>query len=273
MWSKICNALKPRTDNDNESHEGLQPAFCTNATTYYTPETLPHGEHARSASREEDIIWSLRTQLAFQQELCTQYEIDLGARDELVQALTSRLENSDKENEKRKGSLRSWKKKVAELEKMCRNMEEEVDNSRQEHLERSIMDEASGEALRQLHRQISQLKQEKADVEAQDVTLRSECDNLQAVIKNAEEELANLKQDLGSRTDDEREGGRKAKEQEEVIEALRDDVKALEGKILAMEEDWNQGENKKHALEAELQETLQVRNSLEQERDQVASHP
>lgn len=230
---------------------------------------LPHGEHARTASREEDIIWSLRTQLAFKQELCTQYEIDLGARDELVQALTSRLENTDRENDKRKNILRSWKKKVAELEKMCRNLEEEVDNSRQESLERSIMDEASGEALRQLHRQISQLEREKADIEVNGVALRNQRDTLQVAMKDMEEELAKLKQDLESRTDDEQEGASKVREQEMVIEALQDDVKALEGKILAMEEDWNEGENNKHALEAELQEALEVRNSLETERDQL----
>jgi len=276
MWSKICSALKSRGDNDNDSEEGLHPAFCTNATTYYTTETmiapLPQGEHTRTASREEDIIWSLRTQLAFKQELCTQYEIDLGARDELVQALTSRLDNTDRENEKRKNILRSWKKKVAELEKMCRNLEEEVDNSRQESLERSIMDEASGEALRQLHRQISQLEREKADVEANGAALRNQRDTLQVAMKDVEEELVKLKQDLESRTDNELEGASKVKEQEMVIEALRDDVKALEGKILAMEEDWNEGENNKHALDAELQEALEVRNSLETERDQVLLH-
>jgi hypothetical protein len=133
--------------------------FRANATTYYTPGTMipptpPQSTHSRTASREEDIIWSLRTQLALHQELCAQYEIDLGARDELVQALTQRAEAAEKEKEKGRNVLRSWKKKAGELERMCHALEDEVDTSRQESMERSIMDEASGEALRMLHRQI-----------------------------------------------------------------------------------------------------------------------
>ncbi|KAH0834056.1 hypothetical protein J3R83DRAFT_11340 [Lanmaoa asiatica] len=203
MWSKISSALKPREGNDGDpDHSDAQSTarrpppdpFRANATTYYThqtPATPPSGVHSRTASREEDIIWSLRTQLALQQEICAQFEIDLGARDELVEALTIRLETSEKENEKRKNVVRSWKKKTADLEKMCRHLEEEVDYSRQESMERSIMDEASGEALRQLHRQISQLEREKNDVEV-------ERNSLAQTVKNAEVEITNLKAKFGT---------------------------------------------------------------------------
>lgn len=203
MWSKISSALKSREGNDGDpdrsdaqsttNHPPPDP-FCANATTYYTqqvPPTPPPGVHSRTASREEDIIWSLRTQLAMQQELCAQFEIDLGARDELVEALTIRLEASEKENAQRKSVVRSWKKKAADLEKLCRHLEEEVDNSRQESMERSIMDEASGEALRQLHRQISQLEREKNDVEA-------ERNSLAGTVENTETELTRLKEKLGT---------------------------------------------------------------------------
>lgn len=279
MWSKICSALKSRPDNDhdNDSEEDLHPAFCTNATTYYTPETmiapLPlQGTHTRTASREEDIIWSLRTQLAFQQELCTQYEIDLGARDELVQALTTRFENAEKENEKRKSVIRSWKKKAAELEKMCRHLEEEVDSSRQESLSRSVMDEAAGEALRQLHRQISQLEREKSDIEAKEIALRSERDIIQETMKSKEDEIAMLKEDLRLHSDNEsamKERVRSAEEQEGEIAILREEITGLESKISAMEEDWSESENKKHALEMALQEASDLRQALEKERDEL----
>ncbi|KAF8440060.1 hypothetical protein L210DRAFT_857408, partial [Boletus edulis BED1] len=125
MWSRISSALKPREGNDSDpdhsdtqstaSHSQPDP-FHTDATTYYThqsPPTPPRGAHSRTASREEDMIWSLRTQLALQQEMCAQFEVDLGARDELVEALTIRLDASEKENDKRKSVLRSWKKKAA----------------------------------------------------------------------------------------------------------------------------------------------------------------
>jgi len=105
----------------------------------------------------------LQTQLSLQQELCAQYEVDLNARDALVTALTQRVETSEKESEKRRGVVRGWKKKVQELERLCRNLEEEVDRSREESVERSIMDEASGEALRQLHGQIAGLERSAAE--------------------------------------------------------------------------------------------------------------
>lgn len=217
------------------------------------------------------MIWSLRTQLAFQQELCTQYEIDLGARDELVQGLTTRLDFTEKENEKRKNTLRSWKKKAVELEKMCRHLEDEVDTSRQETLERSIMDEATGEALRQLHSQISSLEREKEEVAAKESILRSERDALELAIKEQDKELVALRDHIKSRDASEfilKESLPNAQQQEEVV-SLRDEVRALEDRIVTMEEDWNEGENKKHALEETLQKALEDRESLEQERDQL----
>lgn len=195
--------------------------FRANATTYYTPGTMipptpPQPTHSRTASREEDIIWNLRTQLALQQELCAQYEIDLGARDELVRALTQRVEAAEKEKEKGKNALRSWKKKAGELERMCRTLEEEVDTSRQENMERSIMDEASGEALRMLHRQIAQLEREKealqsqADtsaslsgegfISAKEDSLRSQDDEL----REKDAELERLREEIKRRDDAER---------------------------------------------------------------------
>ncbi|KIJ18268.1 hypothetical protein PAXINDRAFT_110749 [Paxillus involutus ATCC 200175] len=386
MFQSIMKSSKHPEADINDSSEAVvlytnpEPdPFRADATTYYTPQTMipptpPQGTHSRTASREEDIIWSLRTQLALQQELCAQYEIDLGARDELVEALTGRLESAERENEKRKSVLRSWKKKAAELEKMCRHLEEEVDSSRQESMERSIMDEASGEALRQLHRQISQLEREKSDVEAKEETLRIQRDALERSVKGKDDELIRLQEALQGRDDNERalkEGIRDVKEQMDQIttsaepeedlrtiiaekehageaerarhsvielawaeeqqrmlaaaaelqqknvslvtelasvreelsreneerlllkseveaqwqstmkngehieqmtkerDALKGDIEALESKISTMEEEWNDSENRKSELEAELHDALDARDAVEKERDEL----
>ena len=182
--------------------------FSVGAKTYYTPGTMmpptpPQPTHARAASREEDLIWSLRTQLALQQELNAQYEVDLSARAELVSSLSSKLEFADKDKTQRNSVLRTWKKKVQELEKVCRQLEDECERSRQESFERSVMDHASGEALRGLHQVITRLEREKADGE-----------------KLAQERTQQLEGELKRRGDSEKrlkEGINDAKEQMEIM--------------------------------------------------------
>ena len=142
--------------------------FSAHAKTYYTPQTMipttpPQRQHVRRSSKEENIIYSLQTQLTLQTELCGQYEADLRARDEMVEMLNNKITDMDKEENRKKAVLRTWKKKVQELEKSVRYLEEELEDSRQESMERSVMDEASGEALRTLHRQIAGLEREKAE--------------------------------------------------------------------------------------------------------------
>jgi len=167
------------------------------------PPTPPQSTHTRTASREDDIIWSLRTQLAIQQELNAQYEVDLSARSELVSSLASKLELVDKDKTQRNTALRTWKKKVQELEKSCRQLEDECERSRQESFERSVMDHASGEALRELHRVIARLEREKADGQ-----------------KIAQEQVQKLTDELKRREESEkrlREGINEAKEQMEIM--------------------------------------------------------
>ncbi len=200
--------------------------FRANATTFYTPGTLlPPSPptalpgHARKPSQEEDMIWSLRTQLAIQQELCAQYEVDLGARDALVSALTQRVETVENENEKRRGVVRGWKKKVQELERLCRNLEEEVDRSREESVERSVMDEASGEALRQLHRQIAGLKREKGELVRNSLIILDP----PARIKQLEDEVVQLREEIHQRDEiehDLQEDLRTAQEQIELLNTV-----------------------------------------------------
>lgn len=166
--------------------------FRANATTYYTPQTMipptppQNSTHSRKSSKEDDVNWSLRTQLALQQELCAQYEIDLGARDELVQSLTERCEKVEKEGERRRGVLRTWKKKVGELERACRGLEEEVSRGREESFERSVMDEASGEALKCLQRRIGTLEREKAEEEKKTKTILEQKEALEKQVARLE---------------------------------------------------------------------------------------
>ncbi|THH17486.1 hypothetical protein EW146_g3331 [Bondarzewia mesenterica] len=178
--------------------------FRANATTYYTPgavipPTPPQGTHSRKVSREEDEIFSLRTQLALQQEMCAQYELDLAARDELVNTLNLRLDSIEKDGEKRKSLLRGWKKKVQELERMCRHLEEEVENSRQESFERSIMDEASGEALRQLHKHISDLERERGDILKKGDEWKEEKERQEKLLREREKQLTELRDEMSQR--------------------------------------------------------------------------
>ncbi|KAG9310992.1 hypothetical protein JVU11DRAFT_8870 [Chiua virens] len=295
MWSKISSALKQRDGNESDadhsdaqspSHRPPPDPFRINATTYYThqtPPTPPSGVHSRTASREEDFIWSLRTQLALQQEMCAQFEIDLNARDELVEALTLRLEASEKENDKRKTVVRSWKKKAAELERMCRHLEEEVDNSRRESMGRSIIDEASGEALRQLHRQISQLEREKKDVEAERNSLAQTVENMEAELgilnskletgDEAEEAMRQLNHrisQLGQEKDDlcgERDALAQARESTdtEVLRLQEELGTANETNRLAVQRLHDQISQ----LEREKIEIVVERDALEEEREKA----
>ena len=248
----------------------LEPdPFRVNATTFYTPGTLlPPSPptaitgHARRPSKEEDLIWSLRTQLALQQELCAQYEVDLGARDALLSVLTQRAETAEKENEKRRGVVRGWKRKVQELERLCRNLEQEVDRSREESMERSVMDEASGEALRQLHRQIAGLEREKGELVRNSLVFLDP----PAKDKELEDEIATLREELLQRDEIERElqeDLRTAREQVELLNtvgALDDESRIVN--IAAASE-----EQERHRLAEEQWE--EERKALSQETEEA----
>ncbi|KAL6299306.1 hypothetical protein BKA93DRAFT_606308 [Sparassis latifolia] len=212
----VFRSMRPEEDIKDESSavvvyappeqekEKEKDPFGANATTYYTPGTIvpptpPQPMHVRTASKDEDIIWSLRTQLALQSELCVQFEVDLGARDELVRVLGARLEASEEECERRKNAVRSWRKRVSELERCVRGLQDEVDRSREESVERSMMDEASGEALRMLHRQIEELEREKSSGVEELKKTREELQRrdrseqeLKAGIKAAKEEMEQM---------------------------------------------------------------------------------
>lgn len=125
-------------------------------------------------SIEEDLVNSLSTQLALQQELCKQYEVDLCSRDETVSGLREKLNASTRDLENRKSVIRVWRKKVTELEHACRYLEDQVDRRMQDSMEHSTLEEASREALRMLHERINALESEKREVDGKVDILRAE---------------------------------------------------------------------------------------------------
>jgi hypothetical protein len=69
-----------------------------------------------------------------------------------------------------------------ELERACKHLEE-VDQSRHESMERGVMDKASGEVLRMLHRLIAGLEREEKDAERREEGLREEGGTVEALVK------------------------------------------------------------------------------------------
>jgi len=279
LRSSSSQPQHPEVDINDESTTGIvvysggasEPdPFSAHANTYYTPQTMipitpPKGtlKHARKTSKEENLIISLQTQLALRTELCGHYEADLKARDELVEILGKKLADLEKDDTKRKNALRSWKKKVQELERVCRQLEETVEDSKHDSMERSIMDEASSEALRMLHRQIASLEREKNEWSKREQGLRQEVETLEGLIKDRSEDIMNLKETLWTRDESERElqqGIQDAKEQMEMMGNVSIAVVDEEEiKRLRMERDQkNVVEKERHqAVELELRQEVE----------------
>lgn len=279
LRSSSSQLQHPETDINDESTTGIvvysggasEPdPFSAHASTYYTPQTMipttpPKGtlKHGRKTSKEDSLIISLQTQLALQTELCGHYEADLKARDELVEILSKKLANLEKDDAKRKNTLRSWKKKVQELERVCRQLEETVEDSKQESMERSVMDEASSEALRMLHRQIASLEREKNEWSKREQGLCEEVETLESLVKDRSQDIMDLKETLWTRDESERElqkGIRDAKEEMEKMGNISIGmVDEEEIKKLVMERDQkNVVEKERHqAIELELRQEVE----------------
>ncbi|TCD68974.1 hypothetical protein EIP91_009196 [Steccherinum ochraceum] len=200
------------------SPEKEKDPFGAHAKTYYVPGTVlppspPQSTHTRKASREEDLIWSLRTQLALKDELCAQFETELNAKDDLVREWQNRAVEVERECEQRKMAGRSYRKRFAELQQYVKGLEEEVERSRESSMDRSVIDEASGEALRMLHRRIGELEREGTDRDKNAQTLQEELDAKR-------QELENLKAELTKKYENER-------ELKEGIKAAKDEMEQM----------------------------------------------
>ncbi|KAJ7756215.1 hypothetical protein B0H16DRAFT_1674764 [Mycena metata] len=242
--------------------------FSANANAYYTPATPPQhqsgnahgrtGSKASAASKEgEEEIFALKTQLALQTELCGQFEADLRARDELVEVLGKKLTHVEQEETKKRNLLRGWKKKVVELERACRYLEEEVEGSRQESMERSIMDEASGEALRMLHRQIAGLERERESAKRVEELLRGEVAALEGQLRERGEEVGRLRETLWRRDESERELKEGIKHVSQEMEMMGNiSIPFIdEGELrkMAAEKEQRNGEEKERELQREAE--------------------
>ena len=82
----------------------------------------------------------------------------IGLLSERCNTAEAALSHWQEHGEKQSRAVRRMTRKITELERMCTRLQDEVDHSRSESLERSIMDETSGQALKTLHRQISTLE-------------------------------------------------------------------------------------------------------------------
>lgn len=267
--------------------------FSPFAKTYYTPQvnippTPPRlgvgfETHVRNTSKEENMMYSLQTQLALQTELCQQYEADLRARDELVELVAKKLADANREEARRQANVRTWKKRVNDLQKMCRHLEEEVDGSRRESMDRSIMDEASGEALRMLHRQIAALEREKGEMVKREQMMKEEIETLEAQVKDKSTDVHELQEMLWNREEGEQgQGMKKANAQgetgrlsianidEEELRKLKEETEAVmaeeSDRHRAIETQWEQ---EKQELTMKLEGLHAEQVSMEEELDKT----
>ncbi|KAJ7901458.1 hypothetical protein B0H13DRAFT_2336036 [Mycena leptocephala] len=180
------------------THPRKDSATSSQTDISVTPPGASTASHAYKPSKEEDLIFSLKTQLTLQTELCREFETDLCARDVLVDMLVRKLMDVEGEVAKKRSMLKHWKKKVAELEMACRYLEEGMEESRQESMRRSIIDEASSEALEMLHRRIAGLERENESSKMREEMLREEVGTLEALLRKKSDKMT-LKDTLWSR--------------------------------------------------------------------------
>ena len=189
---------------------------------------------------QSELIRSLREQLAVQEDLSAQFELDLNSRDELVMLLSERcdaaeaaLSHSHEHGEKQSRAVLRITRRVTELERMCTRLQDEVDHSQSESLERSIMDETSGRALKTLHRQISTLEGRNRELVLRSEEGEARIKELEASEEDAQAELEQLKTHI-----DELEGtNAELYEQLELhpaagaLEDLHRNIRKLEGEL------------------------------------------
>ncbi|KAL5525229.1 hypothetical protein ACEPAF_9098 [Sanghuangporus sanghuang] len=118
-----------------------------------------HGSAREYGLSAEDIktINALRTKLAFHEELATQYEADIRARDAHAALMSQKLQAHEAEAEKRARAMRGMRKRVAELERAAAALEEQAEKNALDSFERSVLDGASEDALKNLKMQIAEM--------------------------------------------------------------------------------------------------------------------
>lgn len=143
-----------------------------------------------------DMVIALRTQLAFHQELATQYERDLRSRDAHAQLMNTKLAAYEAEADKRAKAMRGMRKRVAELEKAARMLEDAAERSVQESFERSVLEGASGEAVRALHQQIVDLGTVQNEMVAREREQKEENERLKEELRERDESLERMRKEI-----------------------------------------------------------------------------
>ncbi|KAJ7899609.1 hypothetical protein B0H14DRAFT_2494283 [Mycena olivaceomarginata] len=298
-WHRDGELQRPEADINDESdlvihadgnsankhtHTPEQDSFSAHAHTYHTPQTdatPPQNERAQALGvsnadtgtdrdRDREIV-AMQTQLALQTALCGQFETDLRARDELVAVLGSKLTEvlQARARAKRPGVLRAWRKKVEELERACRVLEEEAEGG------------ALCEEEREPHREVELgWEEEKEGLLAAAETANLEnaglveaVDRYKQQLKEHEDELLMLKAELEAQWDHAEKGTDKLEAAEVAKRAAEAECEALQAKVDELAEKMMEidaeFESQNNHLENDIQELWDVKESLEQEREEV----
>lgn len=266
--------------------------FSVSAKMSYTSEamgpTAPPQQPVRKTPEEENIIYSLQTQLTIQTELCGEYEVDLRARDEMVKILTNKIAGMDEEENRKKMMFETWQKKVQELERNLRNLEE-LEDPMKENVERSVTDDRREEALQTLHRQIADLQKEKAEWTKVERLLKEEMAKLEHLANKKEreveqskelsrkEEYSMLRAELEAQWQHTEKATEKlgALEKERAQlntenETLKRELAALNDRATSLDIEWQESEARRNELENELQAVWNEKETLEKDRNQVS---
>ncbi|KAL5478919.1 hypothetical protein ACEPAI_2206 [Sanghuangporus weigelae] len=161
-----------------------------------------HGSAREYGLSAEDIkiINALRTKLAFHEELATQYEADIRARDAHAALMSQKLQAHEAEAERRAKAMRGMRKRVAELERAAAALEEQAEKNALESFERSVLDGASGDALKSLKMQMVEMEREKIELERREREAREESERLLEELRRKQEALMEMKRQLETGT-------------------------------------------------------------------------
>ncbi|KAJ7893967.1 hypothetical protein B0H14DRAFT_3662083 [Mycena olivaceomarginata] len=260
---------RPEADINDESDLVIHADG--NSANKHTPRpSRTHSARTRTHRDRDREIVAMQTQLALQTALCGQFETDLRARDELVAVLGSKLTEvlQARARAKRPGVLRAWRKKVEELERACRVLEEEAEGG------------ALCEEEREPHREVELgWEEEKEGLLAAAETANLEnaglveaVDRYKQQLKEHEDELLMLKAELAQwdhaeKGTDKLEAAEVAKRAAEAeCEALQAKVDELAEKMMEIDAEF---ESQNNHLENDIQELWDVKESLEQEREEL----
>ncbi|KDQ16900.1 hypothetical protein BOTBODRAFT_30273 [Botryobasidium botryosum FD-172 SS1] len=259
-------------------------------TRYFTPLRAPdliqpYPEEPKSPVESADVPYilatqdrllaSLRAELAVHNDISMQYEAELSSQEELVEQLSSQLEAATEEcslwrneGERKEAKMRKMRERLRELERLCEDLNEEVERREEESVERVMLDAASGHALSVLHARISGLENTKAILEAKikDDEVKGEMEK--EARERAEKETERLQQEVKRLA--ETVG---AKEQE-VMEMRDREVRMAEGAGKMTEEQvqvWKEHVEKLEETRSNLDHELQqARSELEEMRTREA---